>query len=250
MPVVEVVLPAVRRAVAATRNGRVGVIGTVATITSGAYEDAFAAAPRHRGHRGGLPAVRRVRRARDDQRAAAAGAGRVLPRAARTPPASTPWCSAARTTRCSPGCCRWCMGETVTLVSSAEETAKDVYRVLLPADLLRPDDAPPPRHVFRGHRARRAVRAARAAGSSVRDCVGRVARGVRRSRDEADRAGLLGQRARPGLAGVGLPARGRGLPAGPRHRATAPSARCSATSTRPTSTRSSSRTCTPTTAST
>ena len=45
VPVVEVVLPAVRRAVAATRNGRVGVIGTVATITSGAYQDAFAAAP-------------------------------------------------------------------------------------------------------------------------------------------------------------------------------------------------------------
>ena len=45
VPVVEVILPAVRRAVAATRNGRVGVIGTVATITSGAYEDAFAAAP-------------------------------------------------------------------------------------------------------------------------------------------------------------------------------------------------------------
>jgi glutamate racemase len=45
VPVIEVILPAVRRAVAATRNGRVGVIGTVATITSGAYQDAFAAAP-------------------------------------------------------------------------------------------------------------------------------------------------------------------------------------------------------------
>src|SRR3954468_14234076 len=45
VPVVEVILPAVRRAIAATRNGRVGVIGTEATITSGAYEDAFAAAP-------------------------------------------------------------------------------------------------------------------------------------------------------------------------------------------------------------
>ena len=44
IPVIEVILPAVRRAVSATRNGRVGVIGTVATITSGAYEDAFAAA--------------------------------------------------------------------------------------------------------------------------------------------------------------------------------------------------------------
>ena len=45
VPVVEVVLPAVRRATAATRNGRIGVIGTQATITSGAYEDAFAAVP-------------------------------------------------------------------------------------------------------------------------------------------------------------------------------------------------------------
>src|SRR6266516_2406484 len=44
VPVVEVILPAVRRAVAATRNGRVGVIGTRVTITSGAYQDAFAAA--------------------------------------------------------------------------------------------------------------------------------------------------------------------------------------------------------------
>src|SRR6201984_163818 len=44
VPVVEVILPAVRRAVAATRNGRIGVIGTIATITSGPYDDAFAAA--------------------------------------------------------------------------------------------------------------------------------------------------------------------------------------------------------------
>jgi glutamate racemase len=40
------------------------------------------------------------------------------------------------------------MGDAVTLVSSAEETAKDVYRVLTAHDLLRPDDAPPPRHAF------------------------------------------------------------------------------------------------------
>ena len=46
VPVVEVVQPAVRRAVHATRNGHVGVIGTEATVTSGAYLDAFAAAPR------------------------------------------------------------------------------------------------------------------------------------------------------------------------------------------------------------
>ena len=45
IPVVEVIQPAVRRAVGATRSGRIGVIGTQATITSDAYSDAFAAAP-------------------------------------------------------------------------------------------------------------------------------------------------------------------------------------------------------------
>ena len=45
VPVVEVILPAARRAVAATRSGRVGVICTEATATSQAYDDAFAAAP-------------------------------------------------------------------------------------------------------------------------------------------------------------------------------------------------------------
>ena len=45
IPVIEVIQPAVRRAVAATRSGKVGVIGTNATIESGAYLDTFAAAP-------------------------------------------------------------------------------------------------------------------------------------------------------------------------------------------------------------
>jgi glutamate racemase len=40
------------------------------------------------------------------------------------------------------------LGEDVTLVSSAEETAKDVYRVLTRTDLLREPDAPPPVHRF------------------------------------------------------------------------------------------------------
>ena len=40
------------------------------------------------------------------------------------------------------------LGEDVTLVSSAEETAKDVYRVLATEGLLRPDDLPGPEHRF------------------------------------------------------------------------------------------------------
>ncbi len=45
VPVVEVIHPATRRAVAATRTGRIGVICTRATADSMAYDDAFTAAP-------------------------------------------------------------------------------------------------------------------------------------------------------------------------------------------------------------
>src|SRR6188472_4048501 len=45
VPVVEVILPATRRAVSATHSGRIGVICTRAVAESQAYDDAFAAAP-------------------------------------------------------------------------------------------------------------------------------------------------------------------------------------------------------------
>jgi glutamate racemase len=40
------------------------------------------------------------------------------------------------------------MGEGVTLVSSAEETAKDLYRVLVEKNLLRENSSTPPIHEF------------------------------------------------------------------------------------------------------
>ena len=55
VPVVEVILPAARRAVAATRSGRVGVICTEATATSQAYDDAFAVAPQVELHTAPCP---------------------------------------------------------------------------------------------------------------------------------------------------------------------------------------------------
>ncbi|MEX0913476.1 MAG: glutamate racemase, partial [Demequina sp.] len=45
VPVVEVIVPAVRRAATLTQSGRIGVIGTTTTVNSGAYDDALAAAP-------------------------------------------------------------------------------------------------------------------------------------------------------------------------------------------------------------
>jgi glutamate racemase len=46
------------------------------------------------------------------------------------------------------GVISYVMGDGVTLVSSAEETAKDVYRTLVAQDLLRDGDLPAPRHRF------------------------------------------------------------------------------------------------------
>jgi glutamate racemase len=148
VPVIEVVLPAVRRAVAATRNGKVGVIGTIATITSGAYEDAFAAASGVEVFTAACPQFAEfVERGVTSGRQLLGLAESYL----------APLNSAGVDTLVL-GCTHYplitgllsvVMGDGVTLVSSAEETAKDVYRVLTAADLLRPDDAAAPRHVFR-----------------------------------------------------------------------------------------------------
>ena len=48
------------------------------------------------------------------------------------------------------GVISYVMGNEVTLVSSAEETAKDLYRVLVESDLLRADKAPKYKFVATG----------------------------------------------------------------------------------------------------
>jgi glutamate racemase len=147
VPVVEVIRPAVRRAVAATRNGHVGVIGTRATVTSGAYTDAFAAAPQVTVHSVACPQfVDFVERGITSGRALLGLASGYL----------EPLQQASVDTLVL-GCTHYpllagviglVMGDNVTLVSSADETAKDVYRVLNKLDLFRPDDASPPEHRF------------------------------------------------------------------------------------------------------
>ena len=148
VPVIEVVLPAVRRAVAVTSNRKVGVIGTTATITSRAYEDAFAAAPEVEVFSAACPRFAEFVERWHHQRPSAARVGRVLPLAAQSGRRRHA-CARLHALPAAHGLLSVVMGDSVTLVSSAEETAKDVYRVLLNGDLLRADDAPPPRHVFR-----------------------------------------------------------------------------------------------------
>jgi glutamate racemase len=147
IPVIEVVLPAARRAVAATRTGRVGVIGTVATINSRAYEDAVGAATDVTLTSIACPAfVDFVERG--------ITTGRQL--LGLTEAYLAPL-QEAKVDTLILGCTHYplltgvislVMGEGVTLVSSAEETAKDTYRVLARGGLFRDPDLPPPTHRF------------------------------------------------------------------------------------------------------
>ncbi len=147
VPVVEVVHPAVRRAVQATRNGSVGVIGTVATVTSGAYEDSFAAAPDL------TLTVRACPRFVEFVESGVTSGDELLavahdyldPVAAAGVDTLVLGCTHYPLLT---GVISYVMGDGVTLVSSAEETAKDVYRTLAGEGLLRPPGRPAPVHRF------------------------------------------------------------------------------------------------------
>lgn len=142
VPVVEVILPAVRRAVAATRNGRIGVIGTQATITSHAYQDAFAAARDIEITAAACPRfVDFVERGITSGRQVLGLAEGYLEPLQRGG-VDTLVLGCTHYPLLS-GLIQLVMGEQVTLVSSAEETAKDLLRVLTEANLLRPHPEDP-----------------------------------------------------------------------------------------------------------
>jgi glutamate racemase len=135
IPVIEVIQPAVRRAVAATRSGKIGVIGTQATVDSKAYLDAFAAAPNlqitsvacplfvefvERGETSG-PEITEI--ARKYLKSVIDADIDTLVLGCTHYPLLT-------------GVISYVVGNSVSLVSSAEETAKDLYRVLVENNLL------------------------------------------------------------------------------------------------------------------
>jgi len=147
VPVVEVILPATRRAVAATRAGKVGVICTRATAASMAYDDAFAAAPQvqlrtqpcpqfvefvERGVTGGPELLAVAHEYLDPL--VAEGVDTLVLGCTHYPLLT--------------GVISYVMGEEVTLVSSAEETAKDVFARLVRHDLVRDERLPEPVHRF------------------------------------------------------------------------------------------------------
>ncbi len=147
VPVVEVIFPATRRAVAASRTGRIGVICTRATAESMAYDDAFAAAPHVELTTQACPRF-------VDFVEAGVTSGPDLIGVAHD--YLDPLVSQGVDTLIL-GCTHYplltavlayVMGDQVTLVSSAEETAKDVYRTLVRRGLERDPDLGPPTYRF------------------------------------------------------------------------------------------------------
>ncbi|MCU1444141.1 MAG: glutamate racemase [Cryobacterium sp.] len=145
VPVIEVIQPAVRRAVAATRNNRVGVIGTVGTINSRAYEDAFAAATNLRLFGQACPRfVEFVENGVTTGDELLAVAEEYLaPLRDADVDTLVLGCTHYPFLK---GAISYVMGEGVSLVSSDTETANDVYRVLVSRGLLRDAATPPTYH--------------------------------------------------------------------------------------------------------
>jgi glutamate racemase len=147
VPVVEVIRPAVRRAMSATRNHRVGVICTPVTKTSMAYDDAFAAAPHVTLITQACPRfVEFVERGETMSDAVLAAAHEYLDPVAQAG-VDTVILGCTHYPLLT-GVISYVMGDDVTLVSSAEETAKDVFRTLVADGLRRADTLPRPEHEF------------------------------------------------------------------------------------------------------
>jgi glutamate racemase len=147
VPVVGVIDPGVRAALRATRNGRIGVIGTEATIRSEAYDRATRrengdvrllgrACPVFVPHveRGDTTSPELLARAREYlQPLISAGIDTLIMGCTHYPLLA--------------GLLQEVMGPEVVLISSADETAKDVYAALVRERLLR-EDGRSPRHDF------------------------------------------------------------------------------------------------------
>ena len=140
IPVVGVIDPGVRSAVHATRNGRLGLIGTQATVASGAYDRAVAAtgAPvtlRSQACPVFVEHVERGDTTSDELRTAARGY--LSPLMADGVDTLIMGCTHYPLLS---GLLQLELGPDVVLVSSAEETAKDVYATLVAERLLRAAD--------------------------------------------------------------------------------------------------------------
>ena len=142
IPVLEVIKPAVRSAVAATRNGHVGLIGTAGTINSKAYDDLFSVRPDLTLYSQACPLfVEFVERGDTAGPEILEVATEYLtPLMQHQVDTLVLGCTHYPFLR---GVIRQVMGPEVVLVSSDIETANDVYHELTERNLLRSAEHPP-----------------------------------------------------------------------------------------------------------
>ena len=145
IPVIGVIDPGARAAVRATRNGRVGLIGTEATVASGAYDRAVTAvavgsdvALSSRACPAFVEHVERGDTSSDELLTLARGY--LLP--LREEGIDTLILGCTHYPMLA-GLISYVLGDEIVLVSSAEETAKDVYATLLERDLQRAEPSAP-----------------------------------------------------------------------------------------------------------
>src|SRR5690606_32454600 len=147
LPGAEVIQPAARRAVQATRDGRAGVIAARAAIESMGSEDAVAAAPHIK-----LTTVATPRLVEFVERGETMSEELIATLREYLRPVLEAGCDTL-ILGCThypllTGAISYVAGDALTLVSSAEETAKDVYRILHDRGLAAGGEATP-RHRFR-----------------------------------------------------------------------------------------------------
>lgn len=136
VPVVGVIDPGVRAAVHVTRNHRIGLIGTEATVASGAYVRAIARTGAEvRLFSAACPIFVEHVEAGDTSSDTLLGAAREYLEPLEEEGIDTLILGCTHYPMLS-GLIQVVMGEDVVLVSSAEETAKDVYATLRSSSLL------------------------------------------------------------------------------------------------------------------
>lgn len=142
IPVIEVIQPAVRTAVARTRTKRIGVIGTEGTIKSRAYQDSFVADPEIVVTAVACPRFVEFVEAGVTSGDELFAVARDYLQPLKDANVDTlvlgcthyPMISAA---------IQYVMGPDVSLVSSADATAFEVYQSLVSHNLLRTESSPP-----------------------------------------------------------------------------------------------------------
>ena len=135
VPVVDVILPAARRTVGATRTGQVGVICTEATATSRAYDDALVAAPQIDLHTQACPRFVEFVEAGITGGPELLGVARDYLAPLQDADIDTLILGCTHYPLLT-GALSYVLGDAVTLVSSADECAKATYARLTELDLL------------------------------------------------------------------------------------------------------------------